>query len=150
MCIRDSNSAGTVIESTVSDSAGGYSLQVDPNTDVRIRVRAELVQTSGAQWNVRVVDNTSGDAPYALQGALANSGTTDTTRNLNASSGWGGSSYTSTRAAAPFAILAPIYESMQRIVAVDPDVVFPAIDFSWSTNNPVSYTHLTLPTNREV
>ena len=129
------NSAGTVIESTVSDSAGGYSLQVDPNTDVRIRVKAELVQTSGAQWNVRVIDNTSGDAPYALQGALANSGTTDTTRNLNASSGWGGSSYTSTRAAAPFAILAPIYESMQRIVAVDPDVVFPAIDFSWSTNN---------------
>ena len=134
------NSAGTVIESTVSDSAGGYSLQVDPNTDVRIRVRAELVQTSGAQWNVRVVDNTSGDAPYALQGALANSGTTDTTRNLNASSGWGGSSYTSTRAAAPFAILAPIYESMQRIVAVDPDVVFPAIDFSWSTNNRSSTT----------
>ena len=106
-----------------------------PNTDVRIRVKAELVQTSGAQWNVRVVDNTSGDAPYALQGALANSGTTDTTRNLNASSGWGGSSYTSTRAAAPFAILAPIYESMQRIVAVDPDVVFPAIDFNWSVNN---------------
>ena len=129
------NSAGTVIETTVSDSAGGYSLQVAPNTDVRIRVKAELVQTSGAQWNVRVVDNTSGDAPYALQGALANSGTTDTTRNLNASSGWGGSSYTSTRAAAPFAILAPIYESMQRIVAVDPDVVFPAIDFSWSVNN---------------
>ena len=134
------NSAGTVIESTVSDSAGGYSLQVDPNTDVRIRVKAELVQTSGAQWNVRVIDNTSGDAPYALQGALANSGTTDTTRNLNASSGWGGSSYTSTRAAAPFAILAPIYESMQRIVAVDPDVVFPAIDFSWSINNRSSTT----------
>ena len=129
------NSAGTVIETTVSDSAGSYSLQVDPNTDVRIRVKAELVQTSGAQWNVRVIDNTSGDAPYALQGALANSGTTDTTRNLNASSGWGGSSYTSTRAAAPFAILAPIYESMQRIVAVDPDVVFPAIDFNWSVNN---------------
>jgi len=129
------DSAGTVIETTVSDATGGYSLQVDPNTNVRIRVKAELLQTSGAQWNVRVVDNTSGDAPYAMQGALSSSGTDDSTRDLNAASGWTGSSYTEARVAAPFAILAPIYESIQRIVAVDPDVVFPFIDFSWSTNN---------------
>jgi len=94
-----------------------------------------MLQTSGAQWNVRVVDNTSSGALYSLQGSLVTSGTVNSTRNLNAASGWGGSSYTSTRAAGPFAILAPIYESLQRIVAVDPDVVFPFIDFNWSVNN---------------
>jgi len=94
-----------------------------------------MIQTSGAQWNVRVVDNTSSGALYSLQGAISNSGTVNSTRNLNAASGWGGSSYTSTRAAAPFAILAPIYESIQRVVAVDSDVIFPAIDFNWSVSN---------------
>jgi len=129
------SSTGAVLQSTVTDANGNYSVEVNPNTDVRIRVKAEMLQTSGAQWNVRVVDNTSSGALYSLQGSLATSGTVNSTRNLNAASGWGGSSYTSTRAAGPFAILAPIYESLQRIVAVDPDVVFPFIDFNWSVNN---------------
>ena len=129
------NSAGTIIQSSSTDGNGDYSLSVPDNTNVRIRVKAELLQTTGAQWNVRVVDNTSSDALYAFQGSLTSSGATDSIRNLNAASGWGGSSYTSTRVAGPFAILAPIYESMQRIVAIDPDVVFPFIDFSWSVNN---------------
>ena len=129
------NAAGTVLQSSVTDAEGNYSLAVDPNTDVRIRVLAEMVQTSGAQWDVRVIDNTSADVLYALQGAIVNSGSANSTRDLNAASGWGGSSYTSTRAAAPFAILAPIYESIQRIVAIDPDVVFPSIGFNWSPNN---------------
>ena len=94
-----------------------------------------MIQTSGAQWNVRVIDNTSNDSLYALQGGVSSSGTTDSVRDLNAASGWGGTSYTSTRAAAPFAILAPIYESIQRVVAVDPDVVLPPAIFNWSVNN---------------
>jgi len=123
------------MQRTVTDSNGDYSLSVESNTDLRIRVRAEMSQTSGAQWNVRVVDNTSAEALYAFQGDLVNTGTTNSTRDLNAPSGWGGSDYNSPRVAGPFAILAPIYESMQRIAAVDPDVVFPAIDFNWSVNN---------------
>jgi len=132
------NSNGDVLQTTTTDANGDYSVSVEPNTDVRIRVRAEMTQTSGAQWNVRVVDNTSSGALYTLQGAIANSGTVNSVRNLNAASGWGGSSYTSTRAAAPFAILAPIYESIQRVVAVDSDVVFPSIDFNWSVSNRAS------------
>jgi len=129
------NRNGDILQTTTTDANGDYSVTVDPNTDVRIRVKAQMIQTSGAQWNVRVVDNTSSGALYSLQGAISNSGTVNSTRNLNAASGWGGSSYTSTRAAAPFAILAPIYESIQRVVAVDSDVIFPAIDFNWSVSN---------------
>ncbi len=142
------NASGTVLQSTTSDGVGDYSFTVDPNTDVRIRVKAELVQTSGPQWNVRVIDNTSNDSLYALQGGLSTSGTSNSTRNLNAASGWGGSSYTGTRAAAPFAILAPIYESIQRVVAVDADVVFPPTFFNWSVNNRASFDALqSLDTN---
>jgi len=129
------NSAGDILQSTVTNSNGGYTVTVDPNTDVRIRVKAQMLQTNGAQWNVRVIDNTSSNALYSFQGSLTSSGSANSVRNLNAASGWGGSSYTSDRVAGPFAILAPIYESMQRIVAVDSDVVFPAIDFNWSVNN---------------
>jgi len=133
--VESVNSSGTIMQRTVTDSNGDYSLSVESNTDLRIRVRAEMSQMSGAQWNVRVVDNTSSEALYAFQGSLVNTGTTNSTRNLNAPSGWGGSDYNSPRVAGPFAILAPIYESMQRIVAVDPDVIFPDIDFNWSVNN---------------
>lgn len=129
------DSTGVILQSTKTDGSGDYSLSVDPNTDVRLRVKAEMVQTSGAQWDVRVIDNTSSDALYALQGALTNSGSIDSTRDLNAGSGWGGSSYNSTRAAAPFAILAPIYQSIQKVVAADADVIFPPAKFNWSVNN---------------
>jgi len=129
------NSAGTVLQTGVTDSAGDYSFTISSNTDIRIRAKAEMVQTSGAQWDVRVIDNTSSNALYTIAGSLASSGTVNSTRNLNAASGWGGSSYTTTRAAAPFAILNPIYDSLQKIVAVDPDVVFPPANFNWSVNN---------------
>ena len=129
------NSAGTVLQSTQTDATGNYSFEVAPNTDVRIRALAEMVQTGNAEWDVRVIDNTSNDSLYAIQGALRTSGTVDSVRVLNAASGWGGTSYTSPRAAAPFAILAPIYESIQRVVAVDSDVEFPPAIFNWSVNN---------------
>ena len=79
--------AGTVLQRSSTDGNGSYSMAVPSNTNLRIRVKAEMLQTTGAEWDVRVVDNTSADALYALQGSLANSGTTDTTRNLNAASG---------------------------------------------------------------
>jgi len=126
---------GAVIATTVTDDVGDYSFSFAPNTNVQIRARAEMIQTTGARWNVQVVDNTSNDALYTLTGSLTEIGTLDQTRNLNASSGWGGSSYTGTRAAAPFAMLSPIFESMQRVAAVDPDVIFPPVDFNWSINN---------------
>lgn len=135
------DASGTVLDITKTDATGAYSFELDPNANVRVRIKAEMVQTSGAQWNVRVQDNTNSDALYALQGALQSSGTADSTRDLNAGSGWGGSSYTSPRQAAPFAIMDPIYDAVTQIAAHDPDVVFPLAKFNWSVNNiPVSGT----------
>ena len=133
--VEAQSNAGTVLATDVTDINGDYSFSVDSNTDLRIVAKAEMVQTSGAQWDVQVIDNTSSGALYQIAGAVSTTGTSDSTRNLNAASGWGGSSYTSSRNAAPFAILAPIYTSMQKIVAIDSDVVFPRVRFNWSVNN---------------
>ena len=129
------NSSNAVIATAVTNEDGDYTMTVAPNTNLRIRAKAEMVQTSGAQWDVRVVDNTSSNALYTLSGSLADTGTVDQTRNLNAGSGWGGSSYTSTRAAAPFTILDPIYDTLKKFEAVDADVNFPPAVFNWSTRN---------------
>ena len=129
------SATSAVLAATVTDGAGDYSFTFAPNTNVRIRAKAEMLQMTGAQWNVRVVDNTSSDALYTIVGSLTDIGTLDQSRNLNAGSGWGGSSYTGTRAAAPFAILNPIYTALKKIEAVDADVVFPPAEFNWSVNN---------------
>ena len=129
------DASGELLSCGMTDANGNYDVSVNSNTDVRIRARAEMIQTTGPQWDVTVIDNTSGNALYALNGSLASSGTADSVRNLNAASGWGGTSYTGTRAAAPFAILNPIYDALQGISAIDPEVVFPPAIFGWSINN---------------
>ena len=135
------NASNVVLESATTDSSGAYSFEVDPNVNLRVRVRAEMVQTEGAQWDVRVQDNTSSDALYALQSPLQSSGTADTVRNLNAASGWNGTSYASARQAAPFAIMDQIYDAVTLIAAHDPDVVFPPARLNWSVDNrPVNGT----------
>ncbi len=124
-----------VLDTTQTDASGNYSVNVDLNTDVRIRVKSELVQTGTASWDVKVTDNTNNHNVYAMQGGLTSSGAANSTRDLNAASGWGGSDYTSSRVAAPFAIMDPIYTAIQKFVAVDSTVNFPAMEFRWSTSN---------------
>lgn len=129
------NAAGTVLETTVSDDNGAYSFEVVSGQEVRVRVRSEVQKTGASEVDLQVVDNTSGDALYALQGAVSEVPAQNQTRDLNALSGWGGTSYTSTRASAPFALLDTIYGALEDFTAVDPDVDFPAFDVQWSTRN---------------
>jgi len=129
------SSAGAILSSSLTDASGNYSFEVDPNTQVRVRVKAQLLKTTGNTWDARVIDNTNSNVLYALQSAVTNSGNADRTLNLNAASGWGGTSYTSTRAAAPFAILSPIYDTLQVFEGSSTDRNFPRANFNWSTNN---------------
>ena len=54
------DSGNNVLDSTVSADDGSYQFSaVPPNTDVRIRVRAELVQAGAQSWEAYVRDNTA-------------------------------------------------------------------------------------------
>jgi hypothetical protein len=126
----------TVLASTTTDANGQYSLSVAGNTDLFVRVRAELVRTGTPSWTVTVRDNTAADALYTLDGSLFNSGTANSTRNLAARSGWtAGAGYTGTRAAAPFSILDSVYEAQQLVLGADANVQFPELRLLWSPGN---------------
>ena len=137
------------IARTVSAEDGGYSFAgINPNLDVRIRVRAELKRTGTPGWDVEVRDNVVdpdatnppalADRPlYAIVSDF-NTGNTDSTRNLTARTGWDGSAYSGTRAAAPFAVLDSIYTAMQLITRMEPNAVFAPLDAFWSVNNTLT------------
>ncbi|WPG37311.1 carboxypeptidase-like regulatory domain-containing protein [Variovorax sp. EBFNA2] len=124
---------------TTTDDSGNYTVSVPANTSISVRVRAQLTRTGpGATWDVTVRDNTRGDALYSMQSASFSSGNTALTRDLRADSGWGGSGYTGTRVAAPFAVLDTVYTSMQKVLSVAPASAFPSLKVFWSTDNAPS------------
>lgn len=127
--------SGQILAQTTCDVLGQYSLTVAQNTNVSIRVLAELSQTGSPSWDFSVTDNTSGNALYVMQGSLLSSGIEDSARDLLATSGWNGSSYSSERTAAPFAILDSVYEALQQVLAADSSVVFAPAELRWSVNN---------------
>ncbi|MBD3668185.1 MAG: hypothetical protein HUJ16_09510 [Kangiella sp.] len=125
----------TVIATSKTSANGDYSFNLPSLTEVKIRVRAELTQSSVSSWDVQIVDNTNSKALYVLDSATFSTGVSNQTRNLNAPSGWGGTSYTSTRAAAPFHILDRVYETIKKVETVDNAINLPALDINWSVNN---------------
>ncbi len=134
------DSGGTTVRATATtDASGNYSLQVASGRTVIVRVKAQLVRASAGagtpSWNFRVLNNTNGEALYALDSAAFTTGSSAVTTNLNAASGWGGVSYTGTRAAAPFSLLDVAYEVLTLVQAANPNAEFPALKILWSTQN---------------
>lgn len=64
------SAGGSVLDATVTDASGAYSLNVAENTEVRVRAKAQLLKEGTPGWDVRVTDNTQGNALYALTGEL--------------------------------------------------------------------------------
>ena len=125
-----------ILASTLSASDGSYSFTLEPNMDVRIRAKAQILSEHQAKWNFQVTDNTQGNKLYALQGSLASTGSSPRqSRDLHAPLGWTGESYAEPRAAAPFAIIDSIYTAVQAFTAIDPNIDFPPLDLRWSVNN---------------
>lgn len=126
---------GAVVAQTYTDNHGFYSFETPRQTAVQVRVKAHLLHTLSPTWDVSVTDNTNNNALYILTGSLTDSGNSDSRRNLHASSGWGSIDYTSTRAAAPFAILDAVYGGLQRLVDAGNSRNLPPVEFRWSSNN---------------
>ena len=141
-----------VLQTTIASATGDYAFaNVNANSMVSIRVRAELKQNGTPGWDIEVRDNflagqSDADIPpppaqgtralYRLDGADFDTGAVDVVRNLTAATGWGGSSYIpGARAAAPFAILDAIYSGIQLVLTADQNAIFPPMDAFWSVNN---------------
>jgi len=109
---------------------------VPANTNVKIRLKAQLLKTGFPSWDFQVVDNTNSKSPYAADSGILNSGADNISgKNLHAPSGWSSTSYTSARSAAPFAILDVVYQALDKITAANPAVTMPQLLINWSINN---------------
>ncbi len=132
---------GAALLTTATDGDGDYSFDAPLLTDVRVRAKA-VSRFAGtparpATWDLRVLNNTNSNALYVLDGAVFNTGVTNWTRNLTATTGWSGfAGYSGPRAAAPFAILDTLYSSAQFVIGNGGSAVqFPALSAFWSTEN---------------
>ena len=132
-------STGATLSSTVTNSAGDYSLSVGPNRTGFVRARARSTQSGAPGWDFQVVDNTSGNALYTLDGASLSSGTVDSVRDQHAPAGWTGASYGDPRAAAPFAILDTIYSAVEYLLLADGSISFPPLEIHWSPDNVATF-----------
>lgn len=142
------DSGGSILDTSTTDDDGSYRFSAVPeNTDVRIRVRAELVQSGVQSWEVYVRDNTShangvpriNQRPiYEVQWGLINTGTSSVTdADFVARTGWntGTGEYSGTRAAAPLAIADMMLDGVLLVAGADNDVDMGRIDAYWSINN---------------
>ena len=126
---------------TTTDENGNYALAVPSNSTVRIRANAWLLKTDAAPtWDFRVVDNGGvvGENPkplYALDSDTFESGIQEWIVNLSAESGWDGAAYSSARAAAPFAILDAVYDSVLLTLSEGDSFDFPQLLLNWSPLN---------------
>ncbi|MET0355564.1 MAG: hypothetical protein ABW044_02240, partial [Cellvibrio sp.] len=121
--------------STNTAADGTYSVTVPQNIDLKVRVKAQLLKTSSPSWDFKVTDNTSNNALYVLEGALASTGSTNSIRNLHANSGWDGTAYTNIRSAAPFAILDSIYTGVIKLESAGNSQNLSPLELRWSTKN---------------
>lgn len=126
---------GKVLATSSTNQDGFYSLSLAANRDVKLRAKAEMIDSNDQAWNLSVVDNTQSNTRYVLEDDYINTGSHDNVRNLHASSGWNGREYSNKRVAAPFAILVTIHHAMQKLRAVDPALSFPPLEIGWSPKN---------------
>jgi len=126
-----------VVASTTTDVNGDYSFPVPGNmSNAFVRVKAKLLKEGSPSWDVVVLDESQvPDLIFAMDSSLFDTETSDIVRNLHAVSGWNGISYSSTRVAAPFAILDTIYDTMQLVLIEDSSTEFPPLDVNWSSTN---------------
>jgi hypothetical protein len=119
---------------TTGGTDGRYSATITSAPFI-VRVKAQLRKAGAGGYDFEVRNNTSGNALYSLDSATVTPASSAVTVDLNAPTGWSSGSYTGPRAAAPFAILAMLWEARLLIQGVEPGVTMAAVDVYWSPLN---------------
>jgi hypothetical protein len=132
----NSSDRTTILATTTTDASGNYSMTLPQGASFFVRAKAQLLRAGTPAWNFRVLNNTNGNALYVLDSPnFTNDGTQ---RNVRATSGWTGTSFTNPRNAAPFSILDVAYEVLTLVQTANPNVVFPALNLHWAPQNQSS------------
>jgi hypothetical protein len=133
-----------VLASGVTSADGTYSATVPANTNVRVRAIAQMIRTAGPlpHWHF-VVRNAKNNRPvYTHDGSAFDSASGTTDGNVAIPSGWSATGVLEgTRAAAPFAVLDTIHDSVSLVLTAAPSTSFPVLTVDWSTQNPGAQTY---------
>ena len=138
--VLDADSEEIVVDNLRTDAAGNLSFSVATNATFIVRVYAESTGDGAASWGLRIVDNEGRDQAgnyrvYVMQSAAVNADSVDARLTLSAESGWGLTSYTRTRSAAPFAILDSMISATLYALQGRSALSFEPIDVYWSEAN---------------
>ena len=136
----------TVLATTQTDNKGAYSIIVESNQHVFVRIIAQLKRTGSPSWDV-VIRNNARDtgvaftvrSRYWLESPTFNTGSTiDKRKNLTAQITPLSVSATQElymRPSSPFAILDTIYTSMRSLLRADKTLHFPPLKVFWGPRN---------------
>ena len=50
---------GSVVASTITDNNGNYNFTINQDVELKVRVSAKMLNTTGTKWDVQVFDNTT-------------------------------------------------------------------------------------------
>ena len=144
--IRAVNSSGAVLIEGKTDDSGNFSMNVPGGcgaANILVIARSKSTayaadgigqdQCSGANWDIRIVDNTNSKAYYAAQTARAYSSSTAQI-SVHAAIQYSSNAYID-RTAAPFAILDTMISEMELICQANPSQYFPLLYVNWSPSN---------------
>lgn len=105
-----------------TNAAGEFSITAPASNPVVLVVLSAIGTT-------KVVDNA--DATYALARSFTTPAVSSVIAPFSATTGWGGSAYTGSRNAAPFAILDTIYDARAMVTAAAGATTFPPLTVEW-------------------
>ncbi len=121
---------GTEIDSMVVGDDATYAFAWEGTNYVELRVYAQTESPS-----IRVEDNTHGDSLWVVASETLNA-LERSTYDFVATTGWSGTAYVGTRAAAPFSILDAAYTAARRFIdETVPPPDFPPLRINWSPGN---------------
>lgn len=116
-----------ILFQTFTNENGEYLFPyINKNIMVKVRAYAMMKYQGLSSWNIKVVDNTNGNAVYVSEGDFIDTKESDNRRDLKI--------LLKNRKSAPFSILNDVYLSMKKIMEIE-NTLFPPLTLNWSVNN---------------
>ncbi len=120
----------TIIATGTTDGSGNYALSGTVNGAFKVRMVARMVKTTAPTYDFKIVDAVPGTSVGAVHSAVSSSVTAGAGGNI----GLDLTAVDSTRKNGAFSILDVIRTSMDKILAVDANTVFPPLNVKWRIN----------------